>query len=90
MLEKERAVIDQIDQQMVKLFEARLDQVKLIGEKKKALGLEVLDQSREQVVLDKVVSYLSNPDYATYLRKFYQGVMALAREVQAADRKDQA
>ena len=54
MFKKERAEIDAIDQELVRLFERRMDAVTEIARIKKAHKLPILDQSREDRVLDKV------------------------------------
>ena len=46
MFKKERAEIDAIDQELVKLFERRMDAVTEIARIKKAHKLPILDQSR--------------------------------------------
>jgi monofunctional chorismate mutase len=63
MFKKERAEIDAIDQELVKLFERRMDAVTEIARIKKAHKLPILDQSREDRVLDKVRGLTENKDY---------------------------
>lgn len=82
MFTEERQAIDQIDRQMVKLFEERLSVVSRIGRKKQELGLPILDAEREQAVLDKVCGYLENEAYAPYVKKLYQEIMDLAKDYQ--------
>jgi monofunctional chorismate mutase len=86
MFTEERQAIDQIDRQMVKLFEERMEVVSRIGRKKQELGLATLDAEREKAVLDKVCAYLENEAYAPYLRKLYQEIMDLAKDYQEAER----
>ena len=50
MFEKERAEIDIIDRELVKLFERRMDAVTEIARIKKEHKLPILDQSREDKV----------------------------------------
>lgn len=82
LLKKERQEIDKIDRELVKLFEARMNVVNKIGDKKKAAGLPTLDASREAIVLEKVASYLENPEYKPYLQEFYKNLMTSSREYQ--------
>ncbi|WP_018658923.1 chorismate mutase [Allofustis seminis] len=83
MFTEERAMIDQIDKEMVALFEERMNVVTSVAHKKEAAGLPILDSSREQQVLEKVVSYLQNEAYSPYLREFYTALMATSRQYQA-------
>ena len=51
-LQELRKQIDQIDQEMVRLFEARMDVCRQVAEYKIANGKKVLDRSRELEKLD--------------------------------------
>ena len=52
-LEELRVEIDRIDQQMVQLFEERMQVVAEVMAVKKAAGLPILDASREEAVVAK-------------------------------------
>ena len=56
MIEKLREQIDNLDNEIIRLLDARFDCSKAIGEEKKKLNAQVLDSSREQKILDKVDS----------------------------------
>lgn len=53
-LEKARAQIDSIDSQMATLYESRLDAVKDVIAYKIENNLPVLDNGREQIVIEKI------------------------------------
>lgn len=57
-LEELRAQIDDIDAQMVALFEQRMNVTRQVGEYKKEHGMPVLDRGREAEVLAKKESML--------------------------------
>lgn len=62
-LDKIRQNIDEIDQELVRLIEGRLDLVEQVVAYKRAKQLPVLDKGREQVILEKVGQRVTNPAY---------------------------
>ncbi|EFR30889.1 chorismate mutase [Eremococcus coleocola] len=83
MLEAERQRIDQIDQEIVALFEARMETVLQVAQYKLDHDLPVLDASREHLVIEKVRGKLNNPELAPYLTELYQTMMAQSRAYQS-------
>ena len=55
-----RSEIDRIDREMIKLFEQRMKITAEIAEYKRANNIPVLDRAREDKVIEKNVSYLSD------------------------------
>ncbi len=82
-LEELRVEIDRIDQQMVQLFEERMQVVAEVMAVKKAAGLPILDASREEAVVAKNTARLSDPALADYYERLIRQMMALSREYQA-------
>ena len=82
-LEELRVEIDRIDQQMVQLFEERMQVVAEVMAVKKAAGLPILDASREEAVVAKNTTRLSDPALADYYERLIRQMMALSREYQA-------
>ena len=82
-LEELRVEIDRIDQQMVQLFEERMQVVGEVMAVKKAAGLPILDASREEAVVAKNTARLSDPALADYYERLIRQMMALSREYQA-------
>lgn len=82
-LEELRVEIDRIDQQMVQLFEERMQVVAEVMAVKKAAGLPILDASREEAVVAKNTARLSDPTLADYYERLIRQMMALSREYQA-------
>ena len=64
-----RKKIDEIDREITRLFEERMDTVIKVGEYKKKNNLPVLNKDREQEVLEKNVGYLKNEDYSNNGKK---------------------
>lgn len=77
-----RIEIDDIDQELTKLLERRLNVAKKIAEYKKEQDLSILDESREEVVIQKNIDRLDNPDYADNVREFYISLMDISKSVQ--------
>ena len=82
MFSKFRQEIDQIDQELVGLFERRLRVVQEIAAIKQANDLDILDESRESQVIEKTKFYLKNPEYSPLLEELYQEIMRLSRKHQ--------
>lgn len=81
-LEKARATINEVDQQMAALFEQRMQAVEDVIAYKLEQHLEILDASREQQVIEKNSQYIQNPAYAPYYKEFIEDVMRISRGYQ--------
>lgn len=81
-LQKAREAINKIDSEMAKLFEERMEAVKLVAEVKRAEGLPVLNASREKEVINRNLELVSNPDIKDYYVNFIKETMALSRDYQ--------
>ena len=79
MFKKERAEIDAIDQELVRLFERRMDAVTEIARIKKAHKLPILDQSREDRVLDKVRGLTENKAYEYSVEDLFRSLMTITK-----------
>lgn len=77
-----RREIDGIDDEMIPLFERRMDVAKQVAEYKRAAGASVLQSGREQEVLSRAVDRLKNKEYFNETRDFMTAVMDLSKEVQ--------
>lgn len=77
-----RIEIDDIDQELTKLLERRLNVAEKIADYKKEQVLPILDESREEVVIQKNIDRLNNPDYADKVRGFYINLMDISKSVQ--------
>lgn len=77
-----RDQIDQIDRQMVALFEQRMSVVCRMAEFKREQGMPILQSDREKIVLEKAKSLLKK-DYEQALESFMTHLMSLSRIQQA-------
>lgn len=81
-LQELRKQIDQIDQEMVRLFEARMDVCRQVAEYKVANGKKVLDRSRELEKLDTLGGMAHNDFNRHGIRELFQQIMAMSRKLQ--------
>lgn len=85
-----RKKIDEIDKEITRLFEQRMDTVIKVGEYKKANNLPVLNKDREKQVIKKNINYLSNKDYAEELTVFYNHLMNISKDLEHKKMKGKA
>ena len=69
-----RKEIDEIDHQLVPLFEQRMEVVRKVAAYKKEHNLPVLHAGREEEVLRKAADSLKNPTYVPQIRQFMNQV----------------
>ncbi len=81
-LQEARKKINEVDAQMARLFEERMDAVAKVAEYKLKRGLPVYDKDREKEVLDKNTAYLENDVYQPYYTLFQQSVMEVSKNYQ--------
>lgn len=81
-----RADIDGIDREIVALINKRLLIGKKIGEVKDEIGSEVLDQQRENKVLERLARINQGPVEDDVLRYIYSVIMTASRQIQRSNR----
>lgn len=81
-LELARQTINEIDSEMAKLFERRMQAVKHVAEVKRQEGLPVLNNAREQEVISRNLELVLDPDIKDYYVNFIKDTMALSRDYQ--------
>lgn len=74
--------IDKIDDELIKLFEDRLDIVKRIGDIKRKNNIGTVDLKREEEVIGKGVSTIKNKDYSELAQCFFRNIIELSKKVQ--------
>lgn len=78
-----RIKIDELDKEITRLFEERMDTVIKIANYKKDNDLPIFNRDREDEVIEKNVGYLKNNDYSEETRKFFISLMEVSRELQS-------
>lgn len=81
-LEESRAAIDAVDRELVRLFEERMTLCRDVAQYKITNGMQVLDRSREEKVLQSRAAMLRDPYWADSVRTLFEGIMALSRAEQ--------
>lgn len=81
-LEKNRQVIDEIDSEISKLFEQRMQAVGEIAEYKKRHGLPVFDKSREDALIKNNSQRISNSTLCEYYVKFIKDLIETSKKYQ--------
>ncbi|MFB9860522.1 chorismate mutase [Salinicoccus siamensis] len=79
---KLRGKIDEIDTEMIALFEARMEVAEEIAECKIAQGIPVFDGTREEEVICRNVNKLQDDALKEYADSFFKHLMALSRKKQ--------
>ena len=82
-IQKCRQQINQIDSEMAKLFEQRLQACEGIAEHKKEHALPIEDKQRESSHLQECYNAISNKEYAGYYMDFLQNVMRISKDYQS-------
>ncbi len=77
-----RDKIDEIDAQMVSLFEDRMEIVLKIADYKKKNNIPIFNEGREKEVLSKNTARLKNKKFEDSLTKFFVYMMSLSKEEQ--------
>ena len=81
-LEQARKKINEIDEQMTKLFAERMQAVEMVAEYKKEHGLPVLDKAREDELLRKNAEKISDERLKEYYVQFLKNNMSVSRAYQ--------
>lgn len=81
-LDKARQIINEVDCELGKLFEKRMDAVRMVAKYKKEHGLPVLNAGREEQVIERNVKNITDEDYKPYYTSFLRNNMELAKSFQ--------
>ena len=82
LLEDARKRINEVDKEIARLFEKRMQAVEDVARYKQEHALPVLDQSREQEVLDRNVNYIENEKYKDSYLSMMKDMMRISRNYQ--------
>jgi monofunctional chorismate mutase len=81
-LERLRAKIDSIDDQIITLLLERLEAAAAVGKIKREHGLPVEDAAREEEILMAIHSRFRGSPCEDRIQKIYREIMSAARSVQ--------
>jgi len=82
VIEEYRRKIDKIDDEMRILFEQRMKFVEIIAEYKKEKGINILNKNREDEVIRKNASNLTNPNFKKYYINYIKNIMSISKSYQ--------
>ncbi|MBR5539542.1 MAG: chorismate mutase [Clostridia bacterium] len=81
-LEQAREIINSVDSQMAKLFVERMRASEMVYEYKKEYGLPILDQKRENAVIESNSAAISDEVLKGYYIDYLKNVMEISRAYQ--------
>ena len=81
-LDRIRQEIDQIDDQIVKLLEERMNLVEEVVAYKKTSGKPILDTQREAVIFEKVRNRVENKRYQETVVATFSDILKRSRDYQ--------
>ena len=81
-LEENRAVINETDAELVRLFERRMHAVKEIIAYKLEHDLPILDSGREAVIMERNSRLLEDPELEPFFREWYAETIAVSKAYQ--------
>lgn len=84
MLEKQREQIDRIDRQLIALFEERMAVVREVIKIKQEHQLPILDENREQLVINKVMKQVQSEELEPYAVDWMTELMRISKKYQAS------
>ena len=81
-LEEARNIINQVDSQMAELFVKRMRAAELVYEHKKEFGLPILDQKREDAVIERNSALIEDEILKGYYIDYLKQLMSVSRAYQ--------
>ena len=81
-----RSDLDQIDREIIALFERRMEVSRQVAAYKREKGLPILDAVREEQVLQSRAEMLKDASLAQPCRELFAELMRLSRKEQEQDR----
>lgn len=77
-----RENIDKIDDQIVELFEKRMQLVKGIANYKKENNIQIENKNREEIVIKKAKNKLDDKELEKYIEVFMKDLMKISKKYQ--------
>ena len=81
-LDKARKIINEVDSEMAQLFVKRMRAAEMVYEHKKELGLPILDQKREDEVIERNAALIADEALRGYYVDYLKNMMSLSRAYQ--------
>ncbi|HHU83893.1 MAG TPA: bifunctional chorismate mutase/prephenate dehydratase [Clostridiales bacterium] len=81
-LDEARKIINDVDTQMAELFVRRMKAAEMVYEHKKEYGLPILDQKREDEIVEKTSALVDNPVLKGYYIDYLKNLMSISKAYQ--------
>ena len=81
-LEEARGVIESLDEEIAGLFEKRMEAVRLVADYKKEHGLAILDKGREEDIINKNSSLISDEEIREFYVNFQRSAISVSKNFQ--------
>ena len=81
-LDEARVIINDVDKQMAELFVKRMRAAELVFEHKKEFGLPILDQKREDAVIERNSALIEDDVLKEYYVDYLRHMMSVSRAYQ--------
>lgn len=81
-LDEARKIIDEVDSQMLELFTKRMRAAEMVYEYKKEYGLPILDENRENAVIEKNSCHIDDDVIKGYYIDFMKNMLSVSRAYQ--------
>lgn len=81
-LDKARNIINATDAEMARLFEQRMDAVRMVASYKKEHGLPIDDLAREAAIIDRNSEMITSDDYRSYYVDFLRSTIDISKKFQ--------
>lgn len=81
-LDDARKEIDLVDKEIAKLFCKRMEAVKSVAEYKKEVGMNILDSSREEAVIEKNLAHIDSDELKSYYTDFMKNTISVSKNYQ--------
>lgn len=81
-IQKSREIINNIDREMARLFEMRMEAARQIGEYKKEKALPIDDFDRETEIINRNSGYIENEEYRSYYVNFLKNNIKISKDLQ--------
>ena len=82
LLDEARQIINEVDTQMAELFVKRMRAAEMVYEHKKKMGLPILDEAREAIVVERNMKQIEDETLKGYYIDFLKNVMSVSRAYQ--------
>ncbi|MCI5588192.1 MAG: chorismate mutase, partial [Lachnospiraceae bacterium] len=81
-LKESRAKIDEIDKEIVRLFEERMDVATDVAAYKRSTGKKVLDPAREEEKINSLTALTDNEFNKMAVEELFRQIMSISRKYQ--------